>query len=82
MIQENLLYILPSLGAGALAAFWAFKVKMRKQNESEFKTLLNEYKDMRKELLERVDALEEELASVREENAELRAELKILKKNA
>ena len=37
---------------------------------------------MRKELLERVDALEEELASVREENAELRAELKILKKNA
>lgn len=75
---ESLQYILPSLGVGALTAFLAFKIKLKKQNVSEFQALINEYKILNKDLSDRMDELEIELQRVREQNLELKNKIHTL----
>ncbi len=71
--------VISALSGGALASFLTYRIGNRKQDESEFTTLVNEYKEMVASYKEEVHQLRVELDSIRKAMVEREVEVKHLR---
>lgn len=68
-----------ALAGGAVGAFLTYKLGVRKQKSSEFEILLNERKQITKDLTERIEKLEVQIEAFREREAASKQEIQNLR---